>query len=186
MVGLETMKGVLGATTLFVRRVLLSGSLHGDCGCRQPGRQWTQCPRWGVHELLKTNGMTTAPRFQLQRTSRGWVRIRKYPLIQIGELGRAHRNVVWSTRLLSGFCWPAFSHFFFLRCAGLVDVLHNRPIIFEEFEREVLWTGSKPCRERTGSFTSADGKDYVAWELPAISFLLTCWPGPNEWDSSDP
>ena len=75
MVGLETMKGELGATTLFVRRPLLSGSLHGDGGCRQPGRQGTGSD--GVHELLKTNGMTTAPRFQLQRTSRGWVRIKK-------------------------------------------------------------------------------------------------------------
>ena len=75
MVGLETMKGALGATTLFVRRVLLSGSLHDDGRCRQPGRQWTRSD--GVHELLKTKGMTTEPRFQLQRTSRGWVRIKK-------------------------------------------------------------------------------------------------------------
>ena len=75
MVGLETMKGALGATTLFVHRVLLSGSLHGDGGCRQPGRQWMRSD--GVHELLKTNGMTTTLRFQHQRTSRGWVRIKK-------------------------------------------------------------------------------------------------------------
>ena len=27
----------------------------------------------GVHGSLKTTGMTTAPQFQLQRTSRGWV-----------------------------------------------------------------------------------------------------------------
>ena len=32
MVGLETMKGALGATTFFVCRVLPSGSLHGDGG----------------------------------------------------------------------------------------------------------------------------------------------------------
>ena len=51
----------------------------------------------GVHGLLKTTGMTTAPQFQLQRTSRGWVRRKKkLPLIQIGELEGAHRNVVWS------------------------------------------------------------------------------------------
>ena len=31
----------------------------------------------GVHGRLKTTGMTTAPQFQLQRTSRGWVRIKK-------------------------------------------------------------------------------------------------------------
>ena len=36
----------------------------------------------GVHGSLKTTGMTTAPQFQLQRTSRGWVRRKKkYPLI---------------------------------------------------------------------------------------------------------
>ena len=52
--------------------------------------------------------------------------------------------------------------------------------------RSVLWTGSKPCWERNGSFTSADGSDHVAWEQVAIPFLLTCWPGPDEWDSSDP
>ena len=28
----------------------------------------------GVHGSLKTTGMTTVPQFQLQRTSRGWVR----------------------------------------------------------------------------------------------------------------
>ena len=31
----------------------------------------------GVHGLLKTTGMTTAPRFQLQRTSRGSVQRKK-------------------------------------------------------------------------------------------------------------
>ena len=31
----------------------------------------------GVHGSLKTTGMTTAPQFQLQRTSRGWVRRKK-------------------------------------------------------------------------------------------------------------
>ena len=31
----------------------------------------------GVHGLLKTTGMTTAPQFQLQHTSRGWVRRKK-------------------------------------------------------------------------------------------------------------
>ena len=60
---------------LSFRRVLRSGSLHRDGGCRLPGRQWTRSD--GVHELLKTNGMITAPQFQLQRTSRGWVRIKK-------------------------------------------------------------------------------------------------------------
>ena len=69
IVGLETMKGALGATTLFFRRVLPSGSLHGDGGCRQPRRQWTRSD--SVPELLKTNGMMTAPQSQLQRTSRG-------------------------------------------------------------------------------------------------------------------
>ena len=71
MVGLETIKGALGATTLFVCPVLPSGSLHGDGECRQPGQQWTGSD--GVHGLLKTNGMTTSPQSQLQRTSRGWV-----------------------------------------------------------------------------------------------------------------
>ena len=31
----------------------------------------------GVHGSLKTTGMTTAPQFQLQCTSRGWVRRKK-------------------------------------------------------------------------------------------------------------
>ena len=31
----------------------------------------------GIHGSLKTTGMTTAPQFQLQRTSRGWVRRKK-------------------------------------------------------------------------------------------------------------
>ena len=31
----------------------------------------------GVHGSLKTTGMATAPQFQLQRTSRGWVRRKK-------------------------------------------------------------------------------------------------------------
>ena len=31
----------------------------------------------GVHGLLKTTGMMTAPHFQLQRTSREWVRRKK-------------------------------------------------------------------------------------------------------------
>ena len=31
----------------------------------------------GVHGSLKTTGMMTAPQFQLQRTSRGWVRRKK-------------------------------------------------------------------------------------------------------------
>ena len=52
--------------------------------------------------------------------------------------------------------------------------------------RSVLWTGSRICWERNSSFTSADGSDHVAWEQAAVPFLLTCWPGPHEWDSSDP
>ena len=31
----------------------------------------------GVHGSLKTTNMATAPQFQLQRTSRGWVRRKK-------------------------------------------------------------------------------------------------------------
>ena len=31
----------------------------------------------GVHGSLKTTGIATAPQFQLQRTSRGWVRRKK-------------------------------------------------------------------------------------------------------------
>ena len=31
----------------------------------------------GVHGRLKTTGMTTAPQFQLQRNSRGWVQRKK-------------------------------------------------------------------------------------------------------------
>ena len=42
MVVRETTKGALEATTLFVRHVLPSASLHRDGGCRQPGRQYTE------------------------------------------------------------------------------------------------------------------------------------------------
>ena len=51
-------------TNLFVRRVLLSGVFHGD---------EEEMRSDSVHGRLKTTGMTTAPQFQLQRFSRGWV-----------------------------------------------------------------------------------------------------------------
>ena len=129
----------------------------------------------GVHRLLKTTGMTTAPQFQLQRTSRGWVRKKeeKKPLIQIGELERAHRNVVWST-LLSKFCWLAFAHCFPPRCADLGYILYTKPLFLEEVKRDVLFDGRDPGSwERNSSFTSADGSDHVAWEQVAVPFLLT-------------
>ena len=46
-----------------------------DCRCRLPRCEETQDD--DVHGRLKTTDMTTAPQFQLQRTSRGWVRIKK-------------------------------------------------------------------------------------------------------------
>ena len=41
------------------------------------GRDDREMRNDGVHGLPKTTGMTTAPQFQLQRTSRGWVRRKK-------------------------------------------------------------------------------------------------------------
>ena len=109
----------------------------------------------GVHGLLKTTGMTTAPQFQLQRTSRGWVRRKKkYPLIQIGELERAHRNVVWLT-FLSGFCWLAFAHCFPPRCADLGYILYTKPLILEEVKRDVLFDGRDPGSVGNGTAVSS-------------------------------
>ena len=78
---------------------------------------------------------------------------KKYPLIQIGELERAHRNVSWST-LLSGFCWSAFAHCFPLCCAGLVDIFHTKPIILEEVKRDVLFYGRDPGSVGNGTAVS--------------------------------
>ena len=41
------------------------------------GRRGRDLRSDGVHGLLKTTGMAAAPQFQLQRTSRGWVRRKK-------------------------------------------------------------------------------------------------------------
>ena len=132
---------------LFVCYALPSASLHKE------GGRWMRVHI--IRELLGPRYDDGVRRSQLQRTSRGWVRIKKHhPLIQIGELGRARRNIVWSPLLLPGFCWPAFFHFFLLRCCSFGICFSQDTTIFEKVQREVLWTGSSPCREQTGNFTS--------------------------------
>ena len=52
----------------------------------------------GVHGSLMTTGMATAPQFQLQRTSRGWVRRKKkIP----SDINRGARTGVKERRLVS-------------------------------------------------------------------------------------
>ena len=113
----------------------------------------------GVHGRLKTTSMTTAPQFQLQRTSRGWVRRKKeIP----SDTNRGAFRI-----LLVGLCSLLPSAF-----GGYPSHQANHLGGSQE-GRSVLWTGSGICWERNSSFTSADGSDHVAWEQAAVPFLLT-------------
>ena len=61
-----------------------------------------------------------------------------------GEAGRrATRSTEVPATGIAQKC-GAFAHCFLPRCAGLVDVLHNKPIILEEVERDVLFCGRDP------------------------------------------
>ena len=101
----------------------------------------TDVPGWydgdmrsdGVHGLLKTTGMTTAPQFQLQRTSRGWVRRKKKIPSDTNRgagTGALERRLVNSPFriLLVGLCSSLPS----VRCADLGYILYTQQLILEE------------------------------------------------------
>ena len=78
----------------------------------------------GVHGLLKTTGMATAPQFQLQHTSRGWVRRKKKMPSDINRgagTDTGERRLVNSPSriLLVGLC-SLLPH---ASCAGLLYIL---------------------------------------------------------------
>ena len=132
--GLGIVYGLSGPISLSaVFSSLVSSMGTTDVAGRDDGEMRSDC----VHGLLKTTGMTTAPQFQLKRTSRGWVRRKKeIPSNTNRGAGTGHRNVVWST-LLSGFCWLAFAHCFPPRCADLGYIFYTKPLILEEVKRDV-------------------------------------------------